>query len=634
MRISQILVRTGVFALAIALCYGSAHLIADVVEKKTKKLVSSRFALEGIEWATVQTDGLQVFLDGVAPSETERLRAGSVAGKVVEASRVINQLLVEDSAQIDPPRFSMEILRSDTGISLIGLVPPDTDREQLVKDIKAATGADNITDLLETADYPYPDTWTPAVRYAIGILKTLPQTKISVDANRVAVISMAKSPSDKRRIETELARRVPDDVRLALDISAPRPVVTPFTLRLVIDEKGAHFDACSADDEEARRKIIKAGSNAGVQDRVDCELALGVPSPTWGDAAELSINALKALGGGTLTMSDADISIVSKEGVPQDHFDDVIGKLESELPDIFALHSELPVVQTGYVAIPEFVATLSPEGLVQMRGQVDSTATKTSASGLAKARFSSDSVTNSARITEDLPGNWSLRVLTAMEALTHLSNGAVTVKPDNIALVGNTGDKRSSDKISRLLTDELGETAQFTIDINYKEELDPVANLPAPDKCEGWLQATQERNKIAFEPGSAKVDKSSSDVLDEIADIFRKCGQLRMEIAGHTDSQGSEDMNLALSEERARAIVSELRNRRVLTSTLTSKGYGEAEPIADNGTAEGREANRRIEFRLYRTEPIKEEQTGLEAVESEGQADAQASSDDAATPKE
>jgi OmpA-OmpF porin, OOP family len=71
-----------------------------------------------------------------------------------------------------------------------------------------------------------------------------------------------------------------------------------------------------------------------------------------------------------------------------------------------------------------------------------------------------------------------------------------------------------------------------------------------------------------------------------------------MEIGGHTDSQGSEGMNERLSQERADAVLNAIMARRVLTSNLTAKGYGEAKPIADNGTEAGREANRRIEFRL------------------------------------
>jgi len=85
-----------------------------------------------------------------------------------------------------------------------------------------------------------------------------------------------------------------------------------------------------------------------------------------------------------------------------------------------------------------------------------------------------------------------------------------------------------------------------------------------------------------------------------LAEIIGECDDLPIEIAGHTDSQGREEMNEQLSLDRARAVLDELRLRRVLTSTLKARGYGESRPIADNDTEAGRETNRRIEFRLIR----------------------------------
>ena len=71
-----------------------------------------------------------------------------------------------------------------------------------------------------------------------------------------------------------------------------------------------------------------------------------------------------------------------------------------------------------------------------------------------------------------------------------------------------------------------------------------------------------------------------------------------MEIGGHTDSQGREIMNEELSQQRADSVLAALMERRIRTRNITAKGYGETVPIADNDTEEGREANRRIEFKL------------------------------------
>ena len=84
--------------------------------------------------------------------------------------------------------------------------------------------------------------------------------------------------------------------------------------------------------------------------------------------------------------------------------------------------------------------------------------------------------------------------------------------------------------------------------------------------------------------------------MTALADVLRRCPGIRMEIGGHTDSQGRDESNLALSQARAEAVLLALQGRQVDVSGLVAKGYGETVPIADNETEAGREANRRIEF--------------------------------------
>ena len=615
MRLSSLFSIAAVFLGAALLCLLAARFAVTAIEDGSRTAVLEEMDSEGLTWAEVDANGLQVFLAGTAPSEAARFKALTVAGKVVDAARVIDQMLVEDSAKIAAPRFSVEILRNDSGISLIGLVPASTNREELVADIAEQTEEDEVIDLLEAADYPQPDTWQDAVDYAVASLSQLPRAKVSVDATRVMITAMADSEMDKRRIETDLARRVPDNVRLALDISSPRPVITPFTLRFLIEGGTPRFDACSADTEEARDRILAAAGKVGLTDKVGCTIGLGVPSPNWAKAVEQSITALGKLGGGSVTFSDADITLVAAEGTPQAAFDDVVGQLETSLPKVFALHAVLPKPEDDAQITPEFVATLSPEGLVQIRGRVDSEVTRETVNSFAKARFTSDAVHSTARVAEDLPDDWSLRVLTGLETLSYLSNGAVIVQPETLSVSGNTGQEDASAMIAGFLSDKLGQRSQFSIDVTYKEELDPVASIPTPDECEARIAEVQAENKINFEPGSANIDANGAAIMDEIAEILQECGEIRMEIQGHTDSQGREEMNQQLSQNRARAVLNELRLRRVLTSSFTAKGYGETDPIADNGTEDGREANRRIEFKLIRPEPIEPQETTLESLE-------------------
>lgn len=614
MRLSSIFTIGAVFVVAAVLCLVAAQFSVAVIEDNSRQDVRDRLDGEGLSWAEVDANGLQVFLAGTAPTEATRFKALSVAGTVVDAARVIDQMLVEDSAQIAPPRFSVEILRNESGISLIGLVPASTDREELLAEIGSVANEDEVTDLLEVADYEHPDTWEDALDYAVQSLKNLPRTKISVDANRVVITAMTDSADEKRNTEINLARRVPDGVRLALNISAPRPVVTPYTLRFVLENDKARFDACTADTEAARAKIVNAANALGHQGRPNCIIGLGVPSPNWGKAAEMAIAAVGDLGGGSVTFSDADISLEALQGTPQSVFDAVVGNLENSLPDVFTLHSFLPPPEDNSAPeVPEFVATLSPEGLVQIRGRVGSEFMRETVDSFAKARFTSDAVHTTARVTEELPDDWPLRTLAGLEALSYLSNGAVTVTPDMVNVIGNTGNSDASTMISGFLSEKLGEGKRFEIDVAYKKALDPVAGLPTPDECEALIAEVQKDRKINFEPGSSNIDANGDAIMDDIADILKKCGTIRMEIGGHTDSQGRETMNEQLSQARARSVLEALRARRVLTSSITAKGYGESQPIADNDTESGREENRRIEFKLIRLD-TQDEQSTLDSL--------------------
>ena len=211
-------------------------------------------------------------------------------------------------------------------------------------------------------------------------------------------------------------------------------------------------------------------------------------------------------------------------------------------------------------------------------------------------------------------------MLAAIETLSKLNNGSVTVTPERVRVFGDTGLQSAKAEIAQLLAEKLGDAEDFAIDVTYKKKLDPVLGLPTPEECEIKIASVQDGRKIAFEPGSGNLDASADAIMDDIAEILGKCpDDLRLEISGHTDSQGRESMNQELSQTRAQAVLNALRERRVITSQYIAKGYGEEKPIADNGTEDGREANRRIEFKLILPQPTAEEITTLEAISSTAQ---------------
>jgi OOP family OmpA-OmpF porin len=616
MRLSSVFILVCTFAVAAVLSLGAAWVSVGTIEETSERAIRTELDRDALTWADVDTNGLQVFLIGTAPTEASRFQALSAAGRVVDATRVIDQIDIVDTDGIAPPRFSIELLRNDSGVSLIGLLPADTDREALVADIKRAVPDVPVADLLEEADYPVPEGWAESLRYSLAVLDSLERSKISVEAGRVTIKGAAPDEDSRRRIEADLARRASGKVRVALEITAPRPVISPFTLRFIKDEDGARFDACSAPTEEARKDILLAAGEAGIEDKIDCRLGLGTPTREWAEATTMGIRAISELGGGTITFADADVTLFALEGTDQALFDRVVGELETGLPDVFVVNATLPVPPSAEPeGIPEFTATFSPEGEVQLRGRINSEISRQTADSFARAAFGSASVRMTARVDDTLPPTWASRVLAGLEALSRLSNGAVVVTPDALSITGKTGNQNASSEIAGLLAEKLGEAENFEISVTYEEKLDPSLGIPTPEECEARIVEIIGDRKITFEPGSATLDAATQDIMDEIAELLQICGDIPLVIAGHTDSQGREVMNQQLSQDRAQAVVDALRERRVLTSSYEVRGYGEERPIASNDTEEGREANRRIEFKLRQPEPIPEVETTLESVE-------------------
>jgi OOP family OmpA-OmpF porin len=451
--------------------------------------------------------------------------------------------------------------------------------------------------------------------FALTAMEQLPRSKVSVSAGRVSITAIADSVEDKAAMEKRLTRASPPGLRLSMNIAAPRPVITPFTLRFLIDEDGARFDACSADTEEAKAIILASAKAAGLEDEGTCVVGMGVPSTKWAKAVDDSIKALAELGGGSVTISNADINLIGATSIKQGQFDHIVGELETALPEAFALHAKLPEAVDPNQGPPEFTATLSPEGQVQLRGRLSKDNLRTVVDSYAKSRFGSDKVYIATRLVDGLPNDWAARVLTGIEALSGLTNGTVRVTPTTLSVRGNTGDEQASRDIASLLATKLGEAQEFEVDVAYLKKLDPIAGIPTPDECEAGINVILDSGKISFEPGSATIDATTLDTLDKIAELLKTCGELQLEIQGHTDSQGREEMNLALSQSRAESVLNELRVRRVPTSLFSAQGYGETQPIQDNGSEDGREANRRIEFRLIRPAPsVTQGETTLESI--------------------
>jgi OOP family OmpA-OmpF porin len=591
-RLSPLWLGVAGFGLAAVVSLASGWGLSQAIEAASERAVRLKLVAAGHDWASVATDGLTVTLMGTAQTEAQRFAVVNLVGQIVDPSRIDSQIAVTPPEVIQAPRFSVEILRGDTGVQLIGLLPEGTDKDTLTEAARALPG--QPMDMLETAAYAAPEGWDAAFAFGTQALTLLPRSKISVSAEGVSVIAIAESEVEKRQFEAALSRAAPPGLKVTTDISAPRPVLTPFTLRFVLDARGARFDACSADTEAAKARILTA---AGLE--TACTVGMGVPSPSWAEATAAAITAVTAMGGGTVTFSDADITLEAGESVTQAAFDTALGDLRAGLPPVFSLTARMPVKAVADAVPLIFTATLEAKShKVDLRGPLADERMTSAVGAAAKAHFGGAKVHVATVLDGSVPEGWTARVFAGLDALAVLDSGMLMVKADSVEVTGVSGLKTASDRISQLLSRKLGQGQSFKVDVDYDKALDPMAGLPTPAECLERVDAVMAKRKIAFDPGSAEIAAESAAMMDALAQALKNCGPVKMEIGGHTDAQGSAEGNQALSKARAQAVLVALQGRLVDVTGMAAVGYGEGVPVADNGSEAGRLANRRIEFRL------------------------------------
>ena len=134
----------------------------------------------------------------------------------------------------------------------------------------------------------------------------------------------------------------------------------------------------------------------------------------------------------------------------------------------------------------------------------------------------------------------------------------------------------------------------YTLTVSEREEMkqDIVVNELADKLAKDGFVALY----INFETAKATINPDSAKTLDAAAGALKAAGDLKVEVAGHTDNVGTPEANLKLSQERAQAVMAALVERGIAAARLTAKGYGQASPVADNRTEEGRARNRRVEL--------------------------------------
>jgi OOP family OmpA-OmpF porin len=223
-----------------------------------------------------------------------------------------------------------------------------------------------------------------------------------------------------------------------------------------------------------------------------------------------------------------------------------------------------------------FKAVRSADGAVILSGQVPAVATASYLSTIA------DADADALIVDPNAPTGFMPNLLAGMRSLLQTRQGQLELIDGAWSL---SGEAVSRDALSAIETEIASLGSAWAI------------NVTAPSglaQCQARLAELSAHNAILFQSGAAIIAAGAGPELDAFAEALLLCPDAAVEVEGHTDADGDDQLNLALSVARAEAVVGALIERGVSPARLYAIGYGESRPVADNETADGKRRNRRI----------------------------------------
>lgn len=207
-------------------------------------------------------------------------------------------------------------------------------------------------------------------------------------------------------------------------------------------------------------------------------------------------------------------------------------------------------------------------------------------------RYFGDGVADELEIAAGAPGDWLDVAKGSLHHLSAMEDGVVELRNTRLRVKGTAKDEN----VRKQIEDAIANQTPVTYSAHAEIKLSLQTIL---DRCQKRFDTLLETRQIQFATGSAAIESGSYPLLDELVAAANRCPRAHLAIAGHTDSIGSAEANLALSEERAKSVADYLIQAGIPATRLSSKGYGDSRPLTDNETPEGRSRNRRIEIEVH-----------------------------------
>jgi OmpA-OmpF porin, OOP family len=336
----------------------------------------------------------------------------------------------------------------------------------------------------------------------------------------------------------------------------------------------------------------------------------------WLHSVDAGLKAVADLGAGRAHIEDRALSVTGQTS-------------DRAMPDYIAetLHRAVPgsykaSANVDYVpppAPPAYLTTVKYDGLhVVVEGVVPDLATKAKFLARLKPLFPDRDFDDRTTVQHGAPDGWYEALIQGVGPLSTLGNGQLTLRDRNLYLSGTAEDQRilanARQRISSTLPRGYGGKDLLTYvappapdpkllakrqdesKYDVGKLVRQTSALSAPE-CQAVFNSLL-RGKVFFASGRANLDARSAQSLNSVIAIAKRCPATRVEISGHTDSDGAAAFNQKLSENRAQAVAKYLAGKGISFTRMDAVGYGETQPVAPNDSAANKAKNRRIEFAM------------------------------------
>ncbi len=510
------------------------------IEAGLQRRAADALARSGLEWASPALSGRDMVLTGKASAESERRSAIEIV------SSQTGVRVVEDRIELVAlaTTYVWSAVLQGNRLQISGNVPNEAMRKAVIGTAKATFSGREVNDEMQLArGAPNQDQWLGGVSFAMKLLARLkPGGRVRLTGTALTVEGEATDGAAYQSVKAALAEGLRQGITVERDKVAP-PKVKPYSWSAERRERQLEL-AGYAPSERQRDEIYelakKAFPSSAIVDRMS--IAAGQPRG-WREAVVAALTNVAELEEGRVELTDTELGIV---GLAQD--EQAAASIGKALRS--ALQAPFKVANEQY-KLKQPVAKADVEAAAKRQADMEA----------ARAAEQEAEAQRVAALQRQRAAEEEARRKAAEDEARRQAAAKEQAKRKEAA----EEETRRRQELARC-----------------REEM---SNALAP-------------GSVTFARARADLDQQSHATLDRLTAAARKCPEVRFEVAGHADAEGTPASKQRLSERRARVVIDYLAGAGIDPGRMTAAGYADARPLASNDTVESRARNRRVELQV------------------------------------